>query len=67
MMFINRDDDRGENNIEKLPLVSIIVLNWNGEQVIRPSLDSIRRLDYPNIEVIVVDNGSTDRSADIIS
>lgn len=67
MMFINRDDNRGENNIEKLPLVSIIVLNWNGEHVIRLSLDSIRRLDYPNIEVIVVDNGSTDRSADIIS
>ncbi len=48
------------------PLVSIIVLNWNGERVIRLSLDSVKKLDYPNTEVIVVDNGSTDSSVDII-
>lgn len=53
--------------LQKFPLVSIVVLNWNGEQVIRSSLNSIRKLDYPNIEVIVVDNGSTDASIDIIS
>jgi hypothetical protein len=47
--------------------VSIVVLNWNGEQVIRSSLGSIRKLDYPNVEVIVVDNGSTDASLNIIS
>ncbi|MFX0210926.1 MAG: glycosyltransferase family 2 protein [Candidatus Hodarchaeota archaeon] len=51
----------------KLPLVSIIVLNWNGKNVIRQSLDSIRKLEYPNIEVIVVDNNSTDGSEKIIS
>ena len=48
------------------PLVSIVVLNWNGERVIRLCLDSIRKLDYPNKEVIVVDNGSEDTSVDII-
>ncbi len=48
------------------PLVSIIVLNWNGEHVIKLSLDSIKKLEYPNTEVIVVDNGSTDNSVDII-
>jgi len=53
--------------LQRLPLVSIVVLNWNGERVIRLSLDSIRKLDYPNIEVIVVDNGSTDASIDTIS
>lgn len=50
----------------KLPLVSIIVLNWNGKKVIRQSLDSIRKLEYPNIEVIVIDNNSTDGSTEII-
>lgn len=35
--------------------------------MIRSSLGSIRKLDYPNKEVIVVDNGSTDASIDIIS
>lgn len=49
-----------------LPFVSIVVLNWNGEAVIRSSLESIRRLDYPRKEVIVVDNGSTDMSKQII-
>ncbi|MFX0198430.1 MAG: glycosyltransferase family 2 protein [Candidatus Hodarchaeota archaeon] len=50
----------------KLPLVSIIVLNWNGKKVIRQSLNSIRKLKYPNIEVIVVDNNSTDGSTKVI-
>lgn len=35
--------------------------------MIRSSLGSIRKLDYPNKEVIIVDNGSTDASIDIIS
>ncbi len=35
--------------------------------MIRSSLGSIRKLDYPNVEVIVVDNGSTDASLNIIS
>ncbi len=51
---------------QRSPLVSIVVLNWNGEAVIRSSLESIRRLDYPSKEVIVVDNGSTDLSKEII-
>ena len=48
------------------PLVSILVLNWNGEKVIRQSLDSVRRLKYLNKEKIVVDNNSTDNSIEII-
>lgn len=51
----------------KNPLVSILVLNWNGEKVIRQSLDSIRRLTYPNKEIIVIDNDSTDASIEIIA
>jgi len=48
------------------PLVSILVLNWNGEKVIRQSLNSVKRLRYPNKEKIVIDNNSTDRSIEII-
>jgi GT2 family glycosyltransferase len=44
------------------PLVSVIVPNWNGEQLIRPCLASLVRQRYPNIEIIVVDDASTDRS-----
>lgn len=63
----HNSDETTKEASHGLPLVSIIVLNWNGEKVIRSSLNSIRKLDYPNIEAIVVDNGSTDTSIDIIA
>lgn len=68
MSAIRNNNENGiKERWQKSPLVSIIVLNWNGERVIRSSLDSIRKLDYPNVEVIVVDNGSTDASIDILT
>ena len=48
------------------PKVFIIVLNWNGKEVLEECLQSIEKLDYPNYEVIVVDNGSTDGSQDMV-
>ena len=44
------------------PLVSIIIANWNGRAFLEMSLPSIFATDYPNFEVIVVDNGSNDDS-----
>lgn len=49
------------------PLVAIVVLNWNGKEDTLECLASVGQLDYPNYEVIVVDNGSTDDSVDAIS
>lgn len=46
----------------KLPLVSIIVVNYNGRAVLPDCLASIKKIDYPNWELILVDNGSTDDS-----
>jgi len=46
----------------KSPRVAVIVLNWNGRDDTLACLESLRQLDYPNYEVIVVDNGSTDGS-----
>lgn len=42
------------------PLVSIIAVNFNQTAVTAAFLDSVRRLQYPAIEVILVDNGSSD-------
>ena len=42
--------------------VSIIVLNWNGRDDTLECLRSVQRIDYPNFETIVVDNGSSDGS-----
>jgi len=44
------------------PLVSIIIVNWNGESNLSDSLSSLTRIDYPNFEIILVDNGSADGS-----
>lgn len=44
------------------PRVAIIIVNWNGKDNTIECLESIRRVDYPEIEVIVVDNGSSDGS-----
>lgn len=44
------------------PNVSIIVLNWNGWEDTVECLESLYQIDYPNYNVIVVDNGSQDNS-----
>lgn len=48
------------------PRVTVIVLNWNGGQETLDCLASLRRLDYPCFDVVVVDNCSTDGSTEPI-
>lgn len=48
------------------PFVSVIVINWNGENYIRECLASLSYQTFRDFEVIVVDNGSTDGSLEII-
>ncbi|HEX6383407.1 MAG TPA: glycosyltransferase family 2 protein [Anaerolineae bacterium] len=45
-----------------LPSVTLIVLNWNAGDFLPACLSSLLKLDYPNYDVVVVDNGSTDGS-----
>ncbi len=50
--------------LETRPLrVAIVVLNWNGWRDTLRCLESLARLEYPCFEALVVDNGSTDGSA----
>ncbi len=50
----------------RIPKVSLIILNWNGKDVLQECLRSAGGLDYPNYDIIVVDNGSTDGSQGFI-
>lgn len=54
------------NKDEKCPLVSIIIVNFNGREFLKRCLTSFLNTDYPHFEVIVVDNGSTDGSVDLV-
>ena len=52
--------------IQEWPKVAIIILNWNGWKDTLECLESVFRNTYPNYQVIVVDNGSTDGSMEKI-
>jgi glycosyltransferase involved in cell wall biosynthesis len=48
------------------PLVSILINNYNYGRFLADAIDSALRQDYPNVEVVVVDDGSNDHSREII-
>lgn len=50
-----------------LPLVSIITVNYNTYRDVRELLQSIQRLTYPNLEVIVVDNASRENPKPLLT
>ena len=50
-MFVMKND---------YPLVSIVMLNFNGQKYLKQTIPSMLNSDYPNCEFIVIDNNSTD-------
>lgn len=49
------------------PLVSLITVNYNQIEVTCELFDSLRELDYPNLEIILVDNGSKEDKTSVIA
>jgi GT2 family glycosyltransferase len=49
------------------PCISVVVCSYNGQRTIRDCLEGLLKLKYPNFEVIVVNDGSTDATAAIAS
>lgn len=49
----------------RTPTVSVIICAYNAERTMRACLESLTRLNYVNFEVVIVDDGSRDRTAEI--
>src|SRR5213595_2193507 len=71
-VFSSLRDKFGQDNstlphraLSKAPLVSVIVCSYNGARTLTDCLDSLGKLNYPNYEVILVDDGSTDNTAQV--
>src|SRR6058998_427610 len=51
--------------LPRYPKVSVVVASYNGAHTLKPCLESLTRLAYPDYEVILVDDGSTDSTPEI--
>jgi GT2 family glycosyltransferase len=52
--------------IRNYPRVSIVILNWNGLGDTIECLESLKKITYPNYEIIVVDNGSQGDDVEVL-
>lgn len=52
--------------VSAAPKVAVIILNWNGLQDTIECLESLRKIIYPNYQVIVLDNGSSGNDAEAL-
>ncbi len=48
------------------PLVSVVIVNFNGKKYLKSCIDSLYQGSYKNIEIVLVDNGSCDGSVEFV-
>jgi O-antigen biosynthesis protein len=53
--------------LARYPRVSVVVASYNGDRTLKACLESLQALRYPDYEVILVDDGSTDTTPQILS
>ena len=60
-------NERSIVKMQNYPKVSVIIPSFNGLELLKMSIPALLRTHYPNLEIIAVDNGSSDNSAALIS
>ena len=66
MKMIDQKEQNNPESNKSWPKAAIIILNWNGWEDTIECLESLQKLDYPEYQTIVVDNGSTNDSLENI-
>src|SRR6187431_496172 len=62
----NDAEEQSEAGTSSTPLVSIVILNWNGKAYLQQFLPLVVAATYPNKRVILADNASTDDSVPFV-
>ncbi|HID20997.1 MAG TPA: glycosyltransferase, partial [Planctomycetaceae bacterium] len=55
-----------KRSLPVLPRVCAIIPSWNRMEDLRACLEPLAKQDYPALEIVVVDNGSSDGSAEMV-
>lgn len=55
------------NDLIAEPLVSVVIVNWNYQQFVAQAINSVKNQTYARWECVIVDNGSSDHSIEVIN
>ena len=61
------ENTNSTTTLQDVPLVSVIVPAFNEGKLILASVESLLKQDYPLVEIIIVDDGSTDGTAGVLA
>src|SRR3954465_4821632 len=56
-----------KNEGQSRPLISVCIASYNHARFLTEALESVFRQTYPNLEIVVVDDGSSDNSLEILT